>query len=66
MKKEKQIGLGLEAYKREKPALEKPETESLHLFDMNPEGLHDMFRDFDEVMEQQEGPHLVRPGKGTA
>jgi hypothetical protein len=73
------VGMGLEQYRKgnaapdagegEAPDTEEPEGEPLHLFDMNPGGLHDLFRDFDEAMKQADppvhGPHirLVREGE---
>ena len=32
---------------------ETAEPEPLHLFDMNPAGLHDLFREYDEAMEKR-------------
>ena len=56
------VGLGLEAYRKgstapetrqEKTLVSKDkEQEPVHLFDMDPAGLHDLFREFDEAMEQ--------------
>jgi hypothetical protein len=76
-------GLGLEAYRKgsavppeqekspedpdEKESL--PTAEPLHLFDINPAGLPDLFREFDEAMEPpEETPalRLVRAGKGAS
>jgi len=68
------IGLGLEAYRkgytpeaRQEEAPEDTEdgtTDTLNLFDMDRHGLHDLFRDFDDAMEPEEGPRfrLVRAG----
>jgi hypothetical protein len=61
------VGMGLEQYRKENAT--EPEGEALHLFDMNPGGLHDMFRDFDMAMEKAELPEhgrrirLVREGE---
>ena len=75
------IGLGLEAYRKGYAASETREPEApedieegeagdrttdlLHLFDISPDDLHDMFGEFD-VMNEPRGPRLVRPGKGSA
>jgi hypothetical protein len=56
------VGMGPEQYRKgnatpdEAPAIEEPEGEPLHLFDMNPGGLHDLFKDFDEAMENIDAP----------
>jgi hypothetical protein len=67
------IGLGLEAYRKGNAAPEARQEEGedrtadpLHLFDIPPEALPDLFREFDEAMEEQKGPRLVRAGKGSA
>jgi hypothetical protein len=77
------IGLGLEAYRKQNavtperetaPDIEdEPEEEKtrspVHLFDMAPEGLPDLFRDFDEVMrspEEKRGLRLVRAGERSS
>jgi hypothetical protein len=79
------IGLGLEAYRKgnapeqkEAPDIEDepgepPEEEgreaALHLFDINPAGLPDLFREFDEAMklpEEKPGLRLVRAGKTSS
>jgi len=60
------VGMGLEAYRKGKapePRQEKTseEMEPLHLFDIQPERLHDMFQEFDKAIEEQEKepfPHL--------
>jgi hypothetical protein len=61
------IGLGLEAYRKGKALSEAGQEEApegidadtLHLYDMDRNGLHDLFRDFDRAMEpQEEGPHF--------
>jgi hypothetical protein len=67
------VGLGLEVYRKGKALPEagqeeapedieegeQTEADTLHLFDMDRNGLHDLFRDFDRAMEpQEEGPHL--------
>jgi hypothetical protein len=62
------VGMGLEAYRKGKalPADapediegEGPEADPFHLCDMDRNGLHDLFRDFDRAMEpQEEGPHF--------
>jgi hypothetical protein len=75
------IGLGLEEYRRtngtkpEAPNIkeeseELPEEEgreaALHLFDINPSSLPDMFREFDEAMrppEEKTGLHLIHAGE---
>jgi hypothetical protein len=73
------VGMGLEQYRKGNAAPdageapedieELPEGEPLHLFDMNPGGLHDLFKDFDEAMENidtpEHGPRirLVRAGE---
>jgi len=66
------VGLGLEQYRKgnaptpeaaqeEAPDNEElPEDEPLHLIDMNPRGLHDLFNDFDEAMEQADAPEHER------
>jgi len=33
---------------------------TLNLFDMNPAGLHDLFKDFDDAMKQQEPLSFIR------
>jgi len=61
------VGMGLESYRKGNPApepvqesedIEEEKTdrewEKLNLYEMNPEGLHDMLRDFDEAMEHRE------------
>jgi hypothetical protein len=68
------IGLGLEEYRRangakpevpdiEEKSEEAPEDDPVHLFDISPKGLKDLFREFDEAMgmEPPTGPglHLV-------
>jgi hypothetical protein len=75
------IGLGLEAYRKgnaappeqeespEDPDEEECRPEPLHLFDINPAGLPDLFREFDEAMrppEETPGLRLVRAGKGLS
>jgi hypothetical protein len=74
------IGLGLEAYRKQNAVT--PEREAapdigdepgeektrppVRLFDLAPEGLPDLFRDFDEVMrppEEKRGLRLVRAGE---
>jgi hypothetical protein len=73
------VGMGLEQYRKENcPApiggetapedteeKDAPEGDPLHLFDMAPENLHDLFREFDEVMEPLETArlHLVHTGE---
>jgi len=58
------VGMGIEAYRNGNSAAptgrgEAPEDieetggDPLHGFDMNPAGLHDMFREFDEAMDEQ-------------
>jgi hypothetical protein len=77
------IGLGLEAYRkgnaapeaRQEEAPEDTEDEEgedrttgpLNLFDMDPRRLPELFKEFEEAMEQEEGPNirLVKTG-GTA
>jgi hypothetical protein len=77
------IGLGLEAYRKSnappEPEQEKvpedsdeeesrPATEPLHLFDINPLSLPDLFREFDEAMrppEETPALHLVHAGEGS-
>ena len=57
------VGLGLEQYQKEKAPEnieEQPEDEPLHLFDMDPRDLHDLFNDFDEAMEQTDAPEHER------
>jgi hypothetical protein len=71
------VGLGLEQYRKGKalPDAEQedsPEDEAgaedsaraapLHLFDMDPENLHDLFREYDEAMEPREGFRIVQTG----
>jgi len=70
------VGMGLEQYRKvNAPAPEAtqekapenneelPEGDLLHLFDMNPRGLHDLFNDFDEAMEQTDPlEEWPRPG----
>ena len=74
------IGLGLEAYRKGNAAPEARQEEApediedeegedrkadpLRLFDIPPEALPDLFREFDEAMKEQQGPRLVRAGKG--
>jgi hypothetical protein len=70
------IGLGLEAYRKQYRQEEAPDTEdgpeelpeeedreaALHLFDINPAGLPDLFREFDEAVkppEEKPGLRLV-------
>jgi hypothetical protein len=60
------IGLGLEAYRKgnatppeqeeapEEPDEDSPTTDPLHLFDINPARLPDLFREFDEAMRPPE------------
>jgi hypothetical protein len=66
------VGLGLEAYRKQNAAApisgadpenteaEPPEGDPLHLFDMNPAGLHDLFREFDTAMEPSEPKPRIR------
>jgi hypothetical protein len=72
------LGLGLEQYRKGTAAPPKPEqeeapeerdeeksrpiAESLHLFDINPAGLPDLFREFDEAMKPR-GLRLVHAGE---
>jgi hypothetical protein len=75
------VGMGLDQYRKGKalPEAALAETQDnegregrqadpLHLFDMNPDNLHDLFKEYDEAMEQtdppENGPRLrmVRPG----
>ena len=74
------VGMGLEVYRKGNPVppivkeevqgdmdQEEREDEPLRLFDIPPESLPDLFRDFDQAMEEQrEGPgphlHLVHTG----
>ena len=77
------VGMGLEAYRKgNTPDTGKNEAteytgsddresrraDPLHLFDMDPKNLHDLFKEYDEAMEQadppENGPRLrmVRPG----
>ena len=47
------IGLGLEQFKgteSEEPT--KKNKEPLHLFDMDPAGLHDLFREYDQAQQE--------------
>jgi hypothetical protein len=68
------IGLGLEAYRKgnatpqeqeeapEEPDEDSPTTDPLHLFDINPAGLPDLFREFDVALktpEEKPGLRLV-------
>jgi hypothetical protein len=75
------LGMGLEAYRKGKASAskarheetsegtgegERPEGDPLHLFDMDRRALPDLFREFDEAMEEareDDGPrlHLVHP-----
>jgi hypothetical protein len=73
------VGLGLEAYRKQYRQEEPPDTEdepeeeegreaALHLFDINPAGLPDLFREFDEALktpEETPGFRLVHNGKGS-
>jgi hypothetical protein len=75
------VGMGLDQYRKGKaiPEVAQEKTQDnegrqadpLQLFDMNPDNLHDLFKEYDEAMEQtdppEHGPRLrmVRPG-GTA
>jgi hypothetical protein len=66
------VGLGLEAYRKQRRPEEAPDLEdesedlpeeegreaALHLFDITPAGLPDLFREFDEAMR----PLEERPG----
>jgi len=67
------VGMGLEQYRKANaPAPEAAQEEApedieellegdpLHLLDMNPRGLHDLFNDFDEAMEQADAPEHER------
>ena len=66
------VGMGLEAYRKGKAMPEAAQEEApedieellegdpLHLLDMNPRGLHDLFNDFDEAMEQADAPEHER------
>jgi hypothetical protein len=59
------VGMGLEQYRKENaPAPEAaqeealdnedlPEGDPLHLFDMDPKNLNDLFREYDEAMETE-------------
>ena len=72
------VGLGLEQYRKgnavpepkqeEAPEDFEEEGNPLHLFDINPSGMPDLFREFDQAMEEQrEGPgprfHIVHAGE---
>ena len=64
------IGIGLETYRKALASESEQEkgsaTDMLHLFDMAPEGLPDLFREFDEAMEEPKemlGLHLVHTGE---
>jgi hypothetical protein len=75
------IGLGLEAYRKQHRQEEAPDTEdepeeppeegreaTLHLFDINPSSLPDLFREFGEAMkplEETPSLRLVRAGEGS-
>jgi len=72
------VGMGLEQYRKgkglpEAAQGEAPDTEAgegrradmLHLFDIDPNNLHDLFREYDEAMElREEKPdfHIIEPG----
>jgi len=75
------VGMGLEQYRKGKALPEAAQEEAqdnegredrqaypLHLFDMDPKNLHDLFKEYDEAMEQTDPPehgprlHMVRPG----
>jgi hypothetical protein len=71
------VGLGLEAYRKGNAApdagqedIEDGEggrtADPLHLFDMDRHGLHDLFREFDEAMEQEEERPRLRLVKAGA
>jgi len=50
------IGLGLEQYRKGASNPEKqvkPQKEPLHLFDINPGSLPDLFREYDKALEAQ-------------
>jgi hypothetical protein len=62
------IGLGLEAYRKQYRLGDGPEEEpegeggeaALHLFDINPAGLPDLFREFDEAVKTPEETPALR------
>jgi len=61
------VGMGLEQYRKgNAPAPEAPDNEELpeggplHLFDMDPENLNDLFREYDEAMETEPPEHKPR------
>jgi hypothetical protein len=77
------IGLGLEQYRKQNAVTPERETAPdiedepgeektrppVRLFDLAPEGLPDLFRDFDEAMrppEKKRGLHLVRTGERSS
>jgi len=65
------VGMGLEQYRKRKALPEADQDEApededeesrradpLHLFDLDPKTLPDLFRDFDEAMEHRDPPEL--------
>jgi hypothetical protein len=47
------VGMGLEQYRKgNTPAPATGENESLHHFDVNPNNLHDLIREYDKAIEQ--------------
>ena len=59
VKKIEKGGTSMNEQENEVP--ENTKAEPLHLFDLNPAGLHDLFREFDETMElPEENQGLVR------
>jgi hypothetical protein len=74
------VGLGLETYRKQYRKERSPDVEdepeelpeesreaALHLFDINPGNLPELFREFDEAMrppEETPGLRLVHTGKG--
>jgi hypothetical protein len=63
------VGLGLEQYRKGKALPEEapegeeravPEGDPLHLFDIDQQNLHDLFREYDEAMEPPEAEPRIR------
>jgi hypothetical protein len=64
------VGLGLEQYRKGKALPEEapeddeeramPESDTLHLFDIDQKNLHDLFREYDEAIEPPEAEPRIR------
>jgi len=64
------VGLGLEQYRKgnalpEAAQEEAPESYPLHVYDMNQKNIHELFREYDEAMEQTDAMEKVTHRRAT-